>query len=93
MSVMSLMSAGSPPGFLPHANTGLSAATARRAADDAQPGWLEEHKERDVLELIRAWLGGVQLGRRAAGVARGLVAAYPLTDQLHPEVAPQLMHL
>lgn len=70
-----------------------SAAAARCAAVDAQPGELEEHQERNVMELRRARLGGVQPGRRAAGVARGLVAAYPLTHQLHPLVAPQLMHL
>jgi hypothetical protein len=38
-------------------------------------------------------LGGVQPDRRAGGVACGLVAASPITYQLHPEVAPQLMHL
>jgi len=69
----------------------LSIAAAGRAA--VEPGELEEHQERNVLELRRAWLGGVQTIRRAAGVACGLVAASPLGSQLHPEVAPQLMHL
>jgi hypothetical protein len=45
------------------------------------------------MELSRAWLGGVQAVGRAIGVASGLVAASPLTAQLHPDVAPQLMHL
>lgn len=71
----------------------LSTAAAGGAAADAQLGELEAHQERDVMELRRAWLGGVQTIRRAAGVACGLVAASPLGSQLHPEVAPQLMHL
>lgn len=55
-----------------------SPAAASGAAVETQPGERKEHQERNVLELRRAWLGGVQPVRRAEGVACGLVAASPL---------------